>query len=135
MRHSLIAWAGALAMSVAIVAPANAGKTVATGAGDVEIPKQAKKCMACHNFDKGAGTKVGPELYGLFNAPSTIQGGGWSWTAENLHLWLNKEKGGPKEAIKVLTGNAGATTKMGFNGFKDDAEINEVVDFLSKLHD
>ena len=29
----------------------------------------AKVCTACHNFEKGAGAKVGPPLYGVVDAP------------------------------------------------------------------
>ncbi len=29
----------------------------------------AKACGACHNFDKGAGAKVGPPLYGVLGRP------------------------------------------------------------------
>ncbi len=27
--------------------------------------KVAKQCQACHNFQEGAGAKIGPDLYGV----------------------------------------------------------------------
>ena len=32
-----------------------------------EGEKVAKKCVACHNFEEGAGNKVGPDLYDALN--------------------------------------------------------------------
>ncbi|HWA79115.1 MAG TPA: cytochrome c family protein [Acetobacteraceae bacterium] len=55
-------------------------------------------CAACHNYTPGAGTKIGPDLYGVvgrprasvpgFNYSSALKSLGGVWTYHNLNLWL-----------------------------------------------
>jgi cytochrome c len=60
----------------------------------------AKQCQACHNFQEGAGPKVGPDLYAVvgrpvasvpgFNYSSALKALGGAWTFDALNKWLTK---------------------------------------------
>jgi cytochrome c len=61
-----------------------------------------KVCQACHNFEKGAGPKVGPPLYGVVGRPiasiagfsysDSVKAMGGNWTYEELFKFLKKPK-------------------------------------------
>src|SRR5271168_4668409 len=60
----------------------------------------AKQCEACHNFQEGAGAKVGPDLYGVvgravasvpgFNYSAALKSKGGTWDFDSLNAWLTK---------------------------------------------
>ncbi len=87
-----------------------------------------KVCQACHNFEKGAGAKVGPPLYGVVDRPKGTVAGfdysaglkakGGAWGFEDLDQFLTNPKG-------YVTG-----TKMGYAG---EAEANKRADILAYL--
>ena len=62
----------------------------------------AKKCLACHTFNKGEPNKVGPNLYGVLNRPKASVSGfnyspamkskGGNWTIEELYQYLANPK-------------------------------------------
>jgi cytochrome c len=79
--------------------------------------KIAKSCAACHSFNKGGPTGVGPNLYGTVNGPkhhaadfaysgALIEVGGQTWTYAELNKFLWK----PKDYAK--------NTKMSYAGLK-----------------
>jgi len=91
-----------------------------------------KKCAACHAIGEGAKNKVGPELNNLigrvagshldFNYSKDMVAagqGGVVWSADTLHQFLTK----PKDFVKG--------TKMSFPGLKEEADIDNVVAYLS----
>ena len=78
----------------------------------------AKVCQTCHNFEKGAGAKIGPPLYGVVGRP--IAG---NWTYEALNVMVSNPK---KEA---------SGTKMTFPGEKDPQRRADILAYLQTLSD
>lgn len=96
----------------------------------------AKKCAACHNFEKGSGNKVGPALWNIVNRPvAAAEGfnfsdalkafaeGGTVWDFERLNGFLTAPK-------KYVSG-----TSMGFAGLKKPADRADVIAYLRSLAD
>jgi len=92
------------------------------------------KCTACHSFSEK--TKVGPTLMGVIGREAgsvpgaksaALKAGGWKWNDENLRAWMCKSK----TAIKTLSGDPDAKTKMPNLKVCDPAKQDEV---LAKLH-
>ncbi len=88
-------------------------------------------CAACHNYAAGAGTKIGPDLYGVVGRPrasvpgfaysAAIKKLGGNWTYHNLNLWLFDPQ-------KVAPG-----TRMTYTGIKNTETRAEVIAFLRTL--
>jgi len=119
--------------------PAAAAVAMASlSAGDaVKGEKLAKKCKACHNFT--AKKKVGPGLKGIFGRKAgampdmkygaALAAGGWVWDEKNLAAWVCNSK----KAVKSLSGDASAKTKMGPQRICDATKQADLIAYLKTL--
>jgi len=93
--------------------------------------KLSKACAACHSLDKGGANKIGPNLWGVYNASKgahagfaysdsmTAKGGKWDVASLNSFLWKPK---------KYITG-----TKMNYAGMKKPEDRAAMVKYLQTL--
>jgi cytochrome c len=93
----------------------------------------AKKCQACHTFEKNGPNRVGPNLWGVvgdhkgegrgFNFSAAMKAKGGTWTDDDLNQFLTNPKG-------FVPGTA-----MGFAGIPKDSERADVIAYLHTLAD
>ena len=129
----------------AVEQPAGGGGGAAVPAPDEPIEKRlasatpergetsAKKCQACHTFNKGEPNRVGPNLYGVvgrdrasvpgFNYSAAMKAKGGKWTAEELDHFLANPRG-------YIPG-----TNMTFAGLPRGSERADIITFLNTKSD
>ena len=93
----------------------------------------AKACGACHNFEKGAGAKIGPPLWGVVDRPvgsipgfsysEAIKGKGGDWTLDKINAFITSPKG------------YAPGTKMTYAGEEDPQKRADILDYLHTLSD
>ncbi|WP_228726778.1 c-type cytochrome [Novosphingobium aureum] len=106
-------------------APAPAQVPVAAA----EPPKSFARCAVCHNATKGAGDKLGPNLYGTFGHPmgqgsfafsDALKNSGLTMDEATLDKWLENPRA-------LVPGN-----RMSFPGLKDAAKRKEIIEYLKQ---
>jgi cytochrome c len=95
--------------------------------------QSAKKCAACHTFDKGGRNLVGPNLWGVIGrAKAAVQGVNYSaamkakggtWTPEELDTYLQNPRA-------MVPG-----TNMSFAGIPRGSERADLITFLNSKSD
>jgi cytochrome c len=93
----------------------------------------AKKCQACHTFERGEPNRVGPNLWNVvgrprasearFNYSPAMKAKGGSWTIDDLNQFLTNPKG-------YVPGTA-----MAFAGLPRGSERADVIAFLNSKAD
>ena len=93
----------------------------------------AKVCQTCHNFEKGAGAKIGPDLWNVvgrrvgsfpgFVYSEGLKKIGGDWTYEKLNTWITDPKAMAPD------------TKMAFAGEKNAQKRADILDYLHTLAD
>lgn len=93
-----------------------------------------KKCMACHNADKGGPNALGPNLWGVVGEPigqgkngyafsDALKSKGGDWDFAKLNEWLTSPKA------------FAPGTKMTFAGLSDPQDRANVIDYLDHQSD
>jgi len=113
-------------------APAEVPIEKALASADVKRGEAtAKICQTCHNLTKGAGPKIGPDLWDVVGRPKgsvagfayseTMKSKGGDWTVGDLNTFLTNPRG-------FVPG-----TKMTFAGLPREDQRADVIAFLNTL--
>ena len=132
--YALPSSAGETAAVPAAAAPKETPLPVLLAKAEVKKGEQdAKVCTTCHNFEKGAGAKIGPPLWGVVGRPIASVAGfdysdsikkiGGDWTYDKLEHWIADPRA-------LAPG-----TKMAFAGEKDPQKDADIIDYLHTLSD
>jgi cytochrome c len=118
---------------VAAVAPDQPVETLLASADVKRGETAAKKCQACHTFEKGGPNRVGPNLWGAlgrqratvasFNYSAAMKAKGGAWSVDDLYDFLKV----PKAFVPG--------TSMGFTGIAKATERADVIAYLNTLDD
>ncbi|MDP6704736.1 MAG: cytochrome c family protein [Alphaproteobacteria bacterium] len=119
--------------TTAAAAPAGGLGALIAAADAARGQKLAKKCAACHTFDKGGKNKIGPNLYGVvgrakaavegYKYSAALAGFGGDWSFADMAAFLAK----PKAFLKG--------TKMTFAGIKTAEDRAALIAFMLQFHD
>ncbi|PHS26910.1 MAG: cytochrome c family protein [Robiginitomaculum sp.] len=114
---------------VEVVSLAQMLSTASASAGE----RTAKKCAACHSFDKGGANKIGPNLWDILGRKAgTHEGFGYStamvefgktWDFETLDAFVSSPK-------SVVPGTA-----MSFAGLKKPKDAANILTYFRTLSD
>ena len=93
-----------------------------------------KACQSCHNFEKGAGPKIGPPLWGVVGRPkgsvsgfdysSGMKAKGGDWTFADINTFITD----PKAYVQ-------GTKMSAFGGVSDPHKRADILAYLRTLSD
>jgi cytochrome c len=138
LHHAAIATGSAPAAAPAAAAPAAApalepiGPLLAAASADSGRQIAQRACASCHNFVQGGPNGVGPNLYGVLNAPHARQPG-FNYSAANRAL---SDKLWDYEALNAFIAKPATAmpgTRMAFAGLANNAQRADVIAFLRSL--
>jgi cytochrome c len=119
--------------AAATAAPQEPIEKLLASASTEKGENSAKKCQACHTFNKGEPNRVGPNLYGVvgrdrastpgFNYSAAMKAKGGKWTIEELNAFLANPRGS-------IPG-----TSMTFQGLPRGSERADIIVFLNSKSD
>lgn len=96
--------------------------------------KASRPCLACHTFEQGGPTRVGPNLWNIVNAPHAhMEGFAYSDAMKALH-----DKPWDYEALNRFLADPRGTvpgTKMIFAGIKNQKDRADLIAWLRTLSD
>ncbi len=109
-----------------------------------DTPKAVRACVACHTFDKGGASKIGPNLFGIAGKPAASDANfakygddfraaaatGLRWTDDNLDAYIAD----PVPFLRKVTGQASVRTYM-ITRIRRADERAEIVEYLKSLKD
>jgi len=117
-------------------APAEPDAPIAQRLASADIKRgetAAKKCQACHTFEKGGPNRVGPNQWGVvgrekgghagFNYSAAMKAKGGSWTVDDLDKFIQN----PKAFVPG--------TSMGFAGVSKAQERADIIAYLNTMSD
>jgi cytochrome c len=114
----------------ALIALSPLALIVASAAQAAPPPATFARCAVCHNAEKGAPDKIGPNLYGVvgrkaahtkFAYTEALKKSGLTWSEAELDKWISAP-------MQMVPGTA-----MAFPGIKDPAKRAEVIAYLKTL--
>jgi len=117
---------------------------LATPAVAADMPKAARACIACHTFEKGAPSKIGPNLFGVAGKPAAsvadfnkygddflaAAATGLTWTDENLDAYIAD----PVPFLRKITGHASVRTYM-ITRIRRADDRADIIEYLKSLKD
>lgn len=94
-------------------------------------PASFAQCKACHSIDKGGPALVGPNLFGVVDAPGGARPGyAYSPAMKAAHVRWDR---GKLDAYLADPGALVPGTRMAVPGIKDPAKRREIIDYLATL--
>lgn len=117
--------------SMAVVAVAGLLASQAQAADAKKGATVFQRCAICHSNTKGAGAKIGPNLFGVvgrkagtmpdFPYSAAMKSAGFVWTPDKLMAYVQHPQ-------QVVPGN-----RMAFAGITSQKDAHELVEYLQTL--